>query len=158
MKEFSIKSSESADQVLIEVSGAIDAGGRFPNLQTTKPVVIKFGSVTLVNSYGIKLWCKWVLENKNVPVIYLEECPFVFAKNFSSIRGFLSPNMTVRSFFVPFYSDESHETKSVLMTQDIDYTHDGFYKIPKVLDSKGAEMEIDVDQRSYFQFLTKAKV
>jgi len=155
MKEFNAKLTESADEVVLEVSGAIDATGRFPSIQTQKNLVIKFSHITLMNSYGIKVWCKWAAEHKDLPAIFLEECPFVFAKNFASIRGFLTPNMKVRSFYVPFYSDESHETKNVLMTLDKDYTNDGFYNIPKAVDSKGSPMEIDIDKRSYFQFLKK---
>ncbi|MGZ5280307.1 MAG: hypothetical protein ACXWC9_10210 [Pseudobdellovibrionaceae bacterium] len=155
MKEFNAKLTESADEVVLEVSGAIDAAGRFPSIRTQKNLVIKFNNITLMNSYGIKVWCKWAAEHKDLPTIFLDECPFVFAKNFASIRGFLNPNMKVRSFYVPFYSDESHETKNVLMTLDKDYTSDGFYNIPKAVDSKGSPMEIDIDKRSYFQFLKK---
>jgi hypothetical protein len=158
MSGFTTRQTETPDQILLEVSGPIDAGSRFPILDTTKKLVIKFSNITLMNSYGIKVWCKWGLDHARLQEIVLVDCPFVFAKNFASIRGFLAPNMKVRSFFVPFYNDESHETKNVLMTVDVDFTSDGFYKVPKVTDSKGAEMEIDVDQRSYFQFLTKAKV
>ncbi len=155
MSGFTSKLIESSDQFLLEVSGPIDAGSRFPAIETSKKLVIKFSNVTLMNSYGIKVWCKWALEHARLQEIVLEECPFVFAKNFSSIRGFLGPNMKVRSFYVPFYNDESHETKNVLMKENSDFTSDGFFKVPKVVDSKGSEMEIDVDQRSYFQFLNK---
>jgi hypothetical protein len=155
MNEFNAKISEGSEEVTLEIFGAIDAGAKFPSLQTKKNVVIKFQNVTLMNSYGIKVWCKWTAELKDLPMIFLEECPFVFAKNFSSIRGFLTPNMKVRSFYVPFYSDGTHETKNVLMSMNKDFGENGFLNIPKAIDSKGAEMELDVDLRSYFQFLKK---
>lgn len=156
MTEFSAKQTEHSDHILLEISGAIDAGAVFPGVITQKPLVIRFANVTLMNSYGIKLWCKWAMDHKHLPQIFLDECPFVFAKNFASIRGFLGPNMKVRSFYVPFYNDESHETKNALMSLNQDFTDDGFYNIPKVVDSKGSPMEIDVDKKSYFQFLKKA--
>jgi hypothetical protein len=157
MNEFSAKLSETTSEIILEIFGAIDAGAKFPTMQIkSKNLVIKFQNVTLMNSYGIKVWCKWAAELKDLPMIFLDECPFVFAKNFSSIRGFLTPNMKVRSFYVPFYSDASHETKNVLMTLNKDFTDDGLLNIPKTFDSKGAEMELDVDKRSYFQFLKKS--
>jgi len=155
MKEFNAKLTESSDEIVLEVSGAIDATGRLPTIRTQKPLVVKFTNVTLMNSYGIKVWCKWAAEHQNLPTIFLEECPFVFTKNFASIRGFLPPNMKVRSFYVPFYSDKSHETKNILMSLNKDFTDDGFYNIPKAFDSTGEPMEIDIDKRSYFQFLKK---
>ncbi len=155
MKDFNAKLNETPNEVLMEISGAIDANAKFPPIQTRKPVRVKFNDVALMNSYGIKVWCKWSLEHQTLPSISLEGCPFVFAKNFSSIRGFLMPNMKVLSFFVPFYNDDSHETKNVLMTENSDFFADGSFTIPKVADSRGAEMEMDVDKRSYFSFLKR---
>ncbi len=156
MKEFNAKLSESADQVTLEITGSIDASGKFPSVITQKPLVIRFDDVAMMNSYGIKIWCKWSVDHQHLPKIFLDNCPFVFAKNFGSIRGFLMPNMHVRSFYVPFYNDESHEAKNVLMTIGKDFTDDGFYNVPKAFDSKGAPMEIDVDKKTYFQFLKKS--
>ena len=156
MKEFTAHQTETADEIVLEISGSIDATARFPMIKTQKSLVLKFANVTLMNSYGIKVWCKWAAEHKDIPGIFLHDCPFVFAKNFASIRGFLSPNMRVMSFYVPFYSDESHETKNVLMVRGTDFDDDGNFTIPKAVDSKGSAMEIDVDKRSYFQFLKKA--
>jgi hypothetical protein len=156
MKEFTTKMSETPDQTILEISGAIDNAAKFPSIRAKKKLILKFSDVTLMNSYGIKIWCKWAVEHKDLPAVFLEECPFVFAKNFSSIRGFLGSNMKVRSFYVPYYNDESHETKNILMIVGKNFTEDGVYSLPKVVDSKGAEMEIDIDKSSYFQFLKKS--
>lgn len=156
MSKFNFKAIETADKIHIEIVGPIDTECRLPSFGTTKKqILVSFKDVNLINSYGIKNWCKWVIEHKEVPAISLEHCPFVFVKNFASIRGFLGDNMTVRSFYVPFYSDETHESQNILMTVGKDFTPDGFYKIPKAFDSKGKEMEIDVDQLTYFKFLKK---
>lgn len=71
------------------------------------------------------------------------------------VQGFLPTNGKVASFYVPFYSDESGEDKSVLFTQGKEYTDSGLGALPEVKDSAGKPMEMDVVEAKYFKFLKK---
>jgi hypothetical protein len=63
--------------------------------------------------------------------------------------------MAVASFYVPYYSEETDERKDVLFMLGKEYTLDGNLKMPSIKDSKGNEMEIDVNQKTYFSFIKK---
>jgi hypothetical protein len=155
MKEFKANVVEKADKIEIEISGFFDESSKLPSLKTKKDVEIHFKDLSLMNSYGIKIWCRWADEHKALPAITLQECPFLFTKNFSSIKGFLTDNMKVKSLFVPYYNDQSSETKDVLLNAGVDFKEDGSVQLPEVKDSEGHPMEVDVNPDSYFQFLKK---
>ena len=155
MDAFKCITNETENETFWKFSGVMNENFQMPTLFGKKRLTINLKDIQMINSYGIKVWCKWVMQSKLLPKITLEECPFVFIKNISAIKGFISGNMTIVSFFVPFFNEDSQERKDILFKVESDYTLDGFIKIPKVTDSKGAEMELDVNKTTYFAFLKK---
>lgn len=155
MKNFEAKLHVNTVENILELSGDLDEHCQIPTFKENKNIRIKLGKVTSVNSYGVKIWCQWINSHKEWGAILLEECPFVFVKNFHSVRGFLTPNVTVLSFYVPYFSDETDERKDVLFIRERDFTKDGFIRFPEVTDAKGIKMELDVIESSYFAFLKK---
>lgn len=137
-------------------SGVMNEHMVIPKYAGEKPLLINLNKVKMVNSYGIKIWSKWVIDHKNSQNITLEECPFVFVNNFSMIKGFISNNMTVKSFYVPFFSESSQERRDVLFQIGTDYQINGFLRLPDVKDSKDEYMELDVNPTRYFSFLKKS--
>lgn len=155
MKNFEARIHANNVENILELSGDLDEHAQIPTFKENKNIRINLGKVTSVNSYGVKIWCQWMNAHKDWGAVILEECPFVFVKNFHSVRGFLASNVTVLSFYVPYYSDETQERKDLLFMREREFTKDGFVKCPDVLDSKGMKMELDVIETSYFSFLKK---
>lgn len=72
------------------------------------------------------------------------------------VAGFLPPKTEIESFFVPYYSEKTNEESLILFTKFLEYKSvDGNIKIsfPKVTDSQGNMMELDVLEENYFRFL-----
>lgn len=148
-----INETVTINTVKIELSGVLDEHGLIPNHTGVDIIRLDFFGIKTVNSIGVRNFTRWGQIHKSVRTIRLERCPTVFAKNFSVISGFLTSNMTVVSFFVPFYSDATDETVNYEFMRDRDYTATG-YTLPNLKDSKGNPMELDVPE-SFFGFITR---
>lgn len=157
MNHFKCVESEDEKQVLWKFSGDMNENFEMPNFSSNKTLVINLKDILAINSYGIKVWLKWGLKNSFLTEIVLEECPYIFIKNDSLIKGFIASNMRIISLYAPFFSEETQESKQVLFEYGTDYASDGVVRLPKVFDSKGIEMELDVNMATYFSFLKKEK-
>lgn len=153
MKKLDARINVDNYEIKVTMTGDFDESAKLPYFQENKNIRINFGAVSSMNSYGVKLWCQWGEAHKDIPAILLVECPYVIAKHFKVVNGFLKPNMTVLSFYVPFYSDATGESKNVLFVREREYFKDGTLKIPEVKDSKGQPMQPDVMPQVYFGFL-----
>ncbi|WP_413292810.1 hypothetical protein ACLSU7_15460 [Bdellovibrio sp. HCB185ZH] len=108
-----------------------------------------------INSLGIRNFHSWIysIECQRLRLLH---CPRVFVHQLNLVSGFLPPKAEIESFFVPYFSEASGEEVSVLFTKFLEYKIvDGNVKIsfPKVTDSKGNPMELDVLEEAYFKFL-----
>jgi hypothetical protein len=155
MSAFEAKMHVNNVENILELSGDLDEHSQIPTFKERKNIRINMGKVTSINSYGVKIWCTWMASHKDWDAIIIEEAPFVFIRHISSVRGFISPIVTILSFYVPYFSDETQERKDVLFLREREFTKDGSLKIPEILDSKGQKMELDVIESSYFAFLKK---
>ncbi|MEZ0390900.1 MAG: hypothetical protein ACAH59_01700 [Pseudobdellovibrionaceae bacterium] len=153
MIPFEAKLKSTPVEHILTLSGPLDESAELPKLKEKKNIRVHLGRLTHVSSHGIKIWCKWLLEHDQWPAILLEECPHLFVRNFSSLKGFLTPNVSVLSFYVPFYSEATDEAKDVLFLREREFKKDGSLNIPKVMDSRGQAMEMDVIEAKYFSFL-----
>ncbi len=155
MDQFKCVITSNLTENIWTFSGPLNEHIVIPPIDKSKPLSINMKKITLINSYGIRIWCKWIQENKEFKDLTLEECPFVFVNNFSKISGFITNLITVKSFYVPFFSEESQERKDVLFHLGEDYQINGFLRIPDIKDSKGEYMELDVNPIKYFSFLKR---
>lgn len=155
MKKFKCDVEETPTEIIWKLSGEFDEHASLGQIDKSKALVINFKRVSLVNSYGIRIWSKWMNEHKDFSNLFFDECPFVFVKNFGVISGFISNNAVVRSFFVPFINENTEERKDVLFHLGDDYEINGFLRIPDVKDSNGEYMELDVNPTKYFSFLKR---
>lgn len=133
--------------------GDLNEFSKLPKILEKKRVFINFSKLQNISSFGVKLWCQWLQDHQHLIVIFLEDCPFVFAKNWANTEGFLAANVVINSVFVPFFSDQSGEAQLVLFNRDVHFFQDGNLNMPQVVDSQGNKMELDVDRDSYFKFL-----
>ena len=155
MDQFKCVITTSLTENVWTCSGPLNELAVLPVIDKSKPLSINMKKVTLVNSYGIRIWCKWIQENKDFKDLILEECPYIFVNNFNIINGFITNLITINSFYVPFFSEDSQERKDVLFHLGADYQFNGFLRIPDVKDSKGEYMEMDVNPIKYFSFLKR---
>jgi hypothetical protein len=153
MGKFDIKIEKAAPAWKVSLSGVIDEDADFNphSLAGAPAIVMELGSVKSINSCGIREWIKWVGTAGSVAVQY-QSCPKIIVDQINMVQGFLPATGKVMSFYVPFYSDDSGEEKSVLFTAGKEYGEGGL-KPPEVKDSKGAVMEMDVVEAKYFKFL-----
>lgn len=155
MSEFKCEVISGPSTVHWTMVGSISETISFPDVDTTKKLIIDLKNVTSINSYGVKIWCQWMNKNKAIPSIELVNCPYTIVYNLSLVLSFTNDNTIITSFYVPFVNEESDESTQVLFTQGKDYQQDGFITMPIVKDSKGNAMELDVNPSTYFSFLKK---
>lgn len=151
---FEVRETANANEIKLEVIGSLDESAKLPERTNTPVIRLDLRQVNMINSTGVRNFIKWGDAHKGLRSIRLENCPAIFVKNFSMISDFLRPNMTVMSFIVPFYSEETNESLEIVFTKDKDFS-DGKYTIPKVKDSQGNDMQVDVNPDTFFGFLKK---
>lgn len=148
---------DSSDSSALKVflTGELREDSQLPELLDSGPkLMINLDLVTGLNSVGTRIWCRWLGEaNEKFSEIIIEEAPMLFVKAFGQIQGALTKKCKVGSLKVPYYSDSLGENKNVTVRLGEHYSFDGPYALPKVNDSLGQPMEIDVIEDSYFSFL-----
>lgn len=153
MTAFEAKAKVSDSENILVLSGGLDEDSEIPIFKDKKNLRVNLKQVSYTSSHGINTWCKWLSSHDQCPVVYLEECPYIFIRNASVLKGLLTHNVRVVSFYVPYYSEPSQESKNVLFVRDRDFKDDGTLVFPQVFDSLGNEMEMDVVKEKYFHFL-----
>lgn len=156
MARFEIKLDKSSPSYKVKVTGVIDEDVDFSqyNLAGATSVEFQLGEIKSINSCGIREWIQWVSGAGAVPVSY-HQCPKVIVDQINMVQGFLPDKGKVMSFFVPYYSDDSGDEKSILFTYGKEYTDSGLAQSPSVKDDSGNPMEMDVVEAKYFKFLKK---
>ncbi len=150
-QRFEVKVNPDAKETRVEMSGALNEQAELPDLRVNLPIHINLKNLTMLNSLGTKTWVTWARRFRPPLKIHLEQCPPVFVKSFSMVKGFLTEVMQVDSFFVPFYSQATGERKDFLVVRGEHF--DGVsVRVPELKDSKGNTMESDVSA-NYFSFL-----
>ncbi len=156
--KFSAKASEAKDVLKLEMAGHIDENSTFPDIQSTKKSIIEIdlGGIKALNSLGIRSWIKWINGNSKVDFVF-ENCPKVVVDHCNMISSFLPKKAKVKSFFVPYYSQESGEERNVLLRYGVDYD-DKEVRTPKgIVDSLNNPMEIEFVESKYYKFLFTSK-
>lgn len=156
MGRFQLNKNQQGDVLKIQVVGVIDEDADFSPYSLVGSTIVELdaGGVTSINSCGIREWVKWMNTNKTAK-IFFSNCPKVIVDQMNMVQGFLPDNARVRSFFVPFYNEDSDEEKTVLFSIGKEFSESGQLSVPAVRDSKGSEMEMDVIEAKYFKFLKK---
>ncbi|MBC77568.1 MAG: hypothetical protein CME64_16305 [Halobacteriovoraceae bacterium] len=114
-----------------------------------KEVVFDFSNLNLMNSTGIREWLL-LLENLKDRKITYKNCPKIFVLVMNMVKGVVSENVTVESFYVPFYDPETDDEIDVLMSPaDIGQN----LEVPEQKTKDGRPLEFDDVAEKYFQFL-----
>lgn len=112
--------------------------------------------LTAINSLGIRNFHDWIFGVK-CQKLKLFHCPRVFVNQLNMVDGFMPSKTEIESFFVPYYAEETGQEVQVLFTKYLEFKYErGLLRlsVPKIQDSKGHTMELDVMRDQYFRFLT----
>ena len=115
-----------------------------------KDIIIDFSKLNLMNSTGIREWLLFLGGLKDRKITY-KNCPKIFVLVMNMVKGVVAENVTVESFYVPFYQPETDQEVDILMTPaDVG---EGF-KLPEQKTADGKDLEFDDVAQKYFQFLS----
>lgn len=135
------------------MQGAIDEHAVLTPCVCTTTIIVDLIGVTYINSVGVRSWIRWLQESSKTSPVILENCPVLFVKSLSSIRGMVNRNTKVASFFVPYYDEKYNERKNVLFVAGKDFSPSGKVTLPRILNSNNEVIEPDVIEETYFSFL-----
>lgn len=139
--------------ISVAFQGVLDEHATLPQIPMGSILIIDLQELSYINSVGARMWIKWLQEVSNGGRVVLQNCPVLFVKNLSAIRGMINKNTQVESFYVPYYDEHNHERKNILFRKNIHFFQDGTVKLPGLLDSAGDPMEPDIIMETYFLFL-----
>ncbi len=166
MNEFKSSEAINGDSIVLTFEGTIDEDVQFPpvDLSGHSKITIDLQAVKAINSVGIREWLNWIRPIADKAVIELINCPKALVFQFNMVEGFLPKNAHVHSFYVPFFCEKCDREDNVLFTVG----HEVSVKAGNVaiqfdakksdLCKKGeddCEVEMDVTESKYFQFLKK---
>lgn len=112
----------------IIVEGVIDERSKIFDLtiEENTDIIIDLMKMICINSIGIKMWMEWVYKLPKSVVLHLSNCPFLIINQSVTVKGFISENSYLESFFVPYYCNSCGSEKYHLLSRGTDYE----YKTP----------------------------
>lgn len=149
-----INLKKTGDEIILELSGPIYEEFELSKeaLSGSQKIIVDFEKVTAINSCGIREWIRSISNHQNCEIIY-KNCPKTIVDQINMVAGFLPQNGRVESFFVPYFSEETNEEKSVLFIFGKEFDHDKINLPTSIVDSQNNPMELDVFESKYFYFL-----
>tara|TARA_B100000925_G_C22010930_1_gene476383 strand:- start:2803 stop:4056 length:1254 start_codon:yes stop_codon:yes gene_type:complete len=150
-KEFDVSIDSSPELTTFRFSGSINEDFTFKSLigETSSKYIFDLEGVTLLNSCGIREWIKFINELPAESQLEYHNCPTVVVLQMNMVKGFLTSNAKVTSFYAPYFDEEADEEVKVLLTTD--QIVDG--KAPPIKNDAGQELEFDGIEATYFKFL-----
>lgn len=140
---------------VLTLSGQIDES--FPqelhNLKTGPELIINLDNVKMINSLGIREWIKFmgVLTTTKIEFV---KCPKIFIDQVNMVQGFITPNCKIKSFYVPYFNEDTNMEKNVLYSYGKEFGDGGMLKVQGSMKAEdGTELELDVVEQKYFKFL-----
>lgn len=162
--EFKSTQKIEGDTLILNFEGAIDEDATFPAVEPEKyaKLVLDLNGISAINSVGIREWMEWIKPIAAKLSIRLKNCPKAMVFQFNMVEGFLPQGSVVESFYVPFYCEKCDKEENALFVVGKDVVVEGGSAKVK-FDPKSqlkctnadCELEMDVTEAKYFQFLTR---
>lgn len=163
--EFKSVGQQDGSTLRLKFSGSIDEDAQFPVVETgsANTVEIDLNEIKAINSVGIRGWLDWIRPVAEKSQIRLINCPKAMVFQFNMVNGFLPPGTVVHSFYVPFFCEKYDREENILFTVGKEVVVNGSaLKID--VDANAAagvteadcQLEMDVTEAKYFQFLKRA--
>ena len=164
--EFKFQEKPEGDTLRMMFEGTIDEDVVFPPVDAGrfKKIVLDLKSIKAINSVGIREWLNWIRPLAEKADFVLENCPKAMVFQFNMVEGFLPPKSTVASFFVPFYCEKCDKEDSILFNVgkevkanagQLTFAFDKTTICQDKANAASCEMEMDVTEAKYFQFLKR---
>ncbi len=139
----------------LNFAGPISEETTFPTIpddSTITEIKLNLGKLTLVNSWGVRLWMKWLWDldvRFATAQITLEQCPPAMVKQILVVERFVPERTRVSSILLPYYCEACDKDQvSQLRADDLilKKTPD---RVAKALGTKdcplcGGVMDIDI--------------
>lgn len=165
MSEFKHTQETDGKILLLSFAGLIDEDASFPAVDASKfeKLIIDLNDVKAINSVGIREWLDWIRPLANKLQIVLKRCPKAMVFQFNMVEGFLPAKAQVTSFYVPFFCEKCDREDSFLfnvgqevkvLSGQVKIEHDA--KKAAGCNNPACELEMDVTESKYFQFLKRA--
>jgi len=150
-REFDVSIDSTPELTTFKFSGSINEDFTYKNLigDASAKYIFDLEGVTLLNSCGIREWIKFINELPENSQLEYHNCPTVVVLQMNMVKGFLTANAKVASFYAPYYDEEADEEVKILLTTD--QVVDG--KAPQIKNDDGEELEFDGIEATYFKFL-----
>lgn len=156
MANFNFEFKTEDQERVLYISGHIDEDVTFNDIliEGSGDLYIDFKGIQSINSCGIREWIKWITPVSEGNSIRFKNCPKIIVDQINMVSGFLPKNAKVRSFYVPYYCEETDVEKMILFSEGQEYS-DGVVNAPSEIQDEqtGKEMEMDVIEGKYFKFL-----
>ena len=149
-----IETLEENDMLIIQMSGVIDE--EFQSLElddSFETYIFDFQEVVLINSCGVREWILFI-EKITKKIIY-RNCPQIIIHQINMVKGFLTDNCEIESFYAPYYCEECDlEIEKFLKPSDITDQKAPNYNCDSCSEEE-TELEFDAIESQYFNFIKK---
>lgn len=156
MSSFNFKLVDQEGSLRVMLRGHIDEDIQFDtmDLNGASEVVLDFKDIASINSCGIREWIRWVSGVAEGAKLVFENCPKIIVDQINMVTGFLPTTAVVRSFYVPYYNEDTDEEKMVLFTDGKEFSQGSIDAPEEITDEKSGDvLEIDVIEAKYFKFI-----
>jgi hypothetical protein len=155
--KLTIHQNEEQNQLVLVFKGVIDEDFNISEVMIDKKttVSVDFDKLEQINSCGIRQFISFMgkyLDGTNISYI---NCPSYLVYQMSLVAGFIAPNRKIKSFYVPYYSDE--KDSDTMVKFDLSSLGCGPTEVQAKLanykDADGTSYEFDGFIDKFFQFL-----
>lgn len=112
-------------------------------------VILDLDKVTLINSCGIREWIRFIQRMEKQETVVYRQVPKVFINQMNIVKGFITKNAKVESFYAPYFDEDNDiEIDKLIFTEQVVES-----QAPVFMNEQGNELEFDAFESTYFKFL-----
>lgn len=120
-----MKVTRNKDQVHCALEGAI--GETTPlfilPMADIKELTVDMTNTTYINSIGVKHWILWSQKIPATTNVKLVNCPFVIVSQANMVVGFITKQMKIESFRMPYACEECGKEEIMTAVRGTDYEY-----------------------------------
>jgi hypothetical protein len=149
-----IRTEQNGDELHLFISGPLNEDSSFGSVSLipNSSLHIHLDEISSINSTGIRQWLLWVRDHSEANW-QLWGCPPHFINQLNMIDKFVPAAAKIRSFYVPFFSDETGEEVRLLIDRDEWDKNKDILQVPN--DSNGHPMEPDIIEDRFYKFCSR---
>ncbi|MDA8792724.1 hypothetical protein N9N67_05730 [Bacteriovoracaceae bacterium] len=150
-EELLVVKENDGESTIFHFSGVINE--EFLQQQIEIPIspniVLDLDKVKLINSCGIREWIRFIQRMDQQEKIIYRQIPKVFINQMNIVKGFVTKNSLVESFYAPYFDEDNDlEMDKLIFTDQVVDS-----QAPVFMNEQGNELEFDAFESTYFKFL-----